>query len=79
MAIECTANSLNALKNYQERNSINYRFLFSTEDVLKDYSISSYPVFFILDENRIIKEVITGYGEGTTDNKIKSAINELIK
>ena len=78
VAIECTANSLNALKSYQDRNSINYRLLYSNDEVLKDYSISSYPVFFILDENRTIKEVITGYGEGTTDNKIKSVISELI-
>jgi thiol-disulfide isomerase/thioredoxin len=78
VAIECTANSLDALKRYQDKNSISYRLLFSTEDVRKDYSISSYPVFFILDENRIVKDVITGYGEGKTDDIIKSAINELI-
>jgi len=36
------------------------------------------PAFSILDENRIIRKVILGYGEGTTDKEIRDAINELI-
>ncbi|MBE0648663.1 MAG: TlpA family protein disulfide reductase [Bacteroidales bacterium] len=78
VAIESTSNNTNVLKNYMERNKFDYKFLLSTKDVLKDYSIKSYPVFFILDENRVVKEVINGYGKGTTDNKIRTVIDELI-
>ncbi len=78
VAIESTSNNINALQSYMNRNRFNYKFLLSNKEMLKDYSIRSYPVFFILDKNRVVKEVINGYGEGTTDNKIRTVINELI-
>jgi len=79
VAIECSANSLRALQFYQNKNAINYKFLKSTKVVLKDYGIGGFPVFFILDENRVIRNATSGYGEITTDKKIKDAIDELLK
>ncbi|MGE0088539.1 MAG: TlpA family protein disulfide reductase [Bacteroidales bacterium] len=79
VAIESTCNSTNSFSSYKKRNQFNYKFLLSNKQILKDYSIQSYPVFFILDKNRIIKEVVNGYGEGTTDDRIKAIINELIQ
>ena len=79
VAIESTCNSTNSFSSYKKRNQFNYKFLLSNKQILKDYSIQSYPVFFILDKNRIVKEVINGYGERTTDEKIRTIINELIK
>lgn len=79
VAIECTANSLRALQFYQNKNAINYKFLKSTKAVLKDYEIVSFPMFFILDKNRVIREVFNGYGESSTDKKIKDAIDKLLK
>ncbi|HJV77682.1 MAG TPA: TlpA disulfide reductase family protein, partial [Paludibacter sp.] len=78
VAIECSANNLRALQFYQNKNEINYKFLKSTKTVLKDYEIASFPVFFILDENHVIKNIINGYGNETTDKKIRTIINELI-
>lgn len=78
VAIESTSNNTNALKNYMERNDFEYKFLLSTKEVLKNYSINSFPVFFILDENRVIKNVIYGYGKGTTDSEIITAIDKLL-
>ncbi len=78
VAIECTSRNTNVLKSYMHRNEFDYTFLLSTKEVLKSYSISSFPVFFILDENKIIREVIYGYGKGSTDEKIKTIIDELI-
>jgi hypothetical protein len=52
--------------------------LLSTEEITKDYQVSGVPVFYILDENRVIRKIIWGYGKGTTDKEIKDAINELI-
>jgi hypothetical protein len=46
--------------------------------VLEGYSIRSFPVFFILDENRIVRNVIYGYGKGSTEEEIKNIINEMI-
>ena len=79
VAIECSANSLRALQFYQNKNAINYKFLKSTKVVLKDYGIGGFPVFFILDKNRVIKKIFNGYGEITTDKKIKDTIDELLK
>lgn len=79
VAIESTSNNLKALRNYMDKNQFNYKFLLANKKVLQDYSINSYPVFFILDENRMIKEVINGYGTETTDNEIRAAINRLIE
>ena len=79
VAIECSANSLRALQFYQNKNAINYKFLKSTKVVLKDYGIGGFPVFFILDKNRVIKKMFNGYGEITTDKKIKDTIDELLK
>ncbi len=78
VAIECTSANADVLKNYMNRNDFNYKFLLSTKEVLKRYSINSFPVFFILDENRVIKKVIYGYGPGTTDKEIRTLINDLI-
>jgi thiol-disulfide isomerase/thioredoxin len=78
-AIECTANSMNAVKFYQTKTGINYKFLKSDKPVLKDYEIRSFPVFFILDQNRKIRHIINGYGKGTTDKEIRNIVDKMIK
>lgn len=78
VAIECTSKNTNVLKSYMIRNDFNYKFLLSNEEVLKKYSITSFPVFFILDNNRRITNVINGYGQGKTDKEIRTLINDLI-
>lgn len=78
VAIECTSKNTNVLKSYMNRNDFDYKFLLSTKDVIKNYSVTSFPVFFILDENRNIRNVINGYGQENTDNEIRTLINELI-
>lgn len=78
VAIESTSSNTNVLENYMKRNKFDYKFLLSTKDVLKKYSITSFPVFFILDENRVVKKVINGYGKESTDKEIRTLINEMI-
>jgi thiol-disulfide isomerase/thioredoxin len=78
VAIECTSENTNVLKSYMDRNDFDYKFVLSTKDVLEKYSITSFPVFFILDENRNITNVINGYRQEKTDKKIKTLINDLI-
>ena len=79
VAIECTTKSLRALKHYRDKNKINYAFIQSSEQVLKDYAVSSFPIFYFLDENREIVKIIRGYSEGKTDKEINSILNEMIK
>jgi thiol-disulfide isomerase/thioredoxin len=78
VAIECTSRNTNVLKSYMNRNQFDYNFVLSTKEVLEGYSIRSFPVFFILDENRIVRNVIYGYGKGSTEKEIKNIINEMI-
>jgi thiol-disulfide isomerase/thioredoxin len=78
VAIESWTKNTDVLKSYQRRNNFNYTFLMSTKDVTAHYKVKSVPVFFILDENRVIKKVINGYGEISTDKEIRNAINDLI-
>ena len=78
VAIESTSSNSNVLGNYMNRNDFEYKFLLSTKQVLEDYSIKSFPVFFVLDKDRMIIQVINGYSVGSTDNKIREAINQLI-
>ncbi|NLE34491.1 MAG: TlpA family protein disulfide reductase [Bacteroidales bacterium] len=79
VAIECTSKNLNALRSYMNRNQFDYTFLQADKEVLTNYSIGSYPVFFILDEERTIREIIKGYAEGATDERIRFTVNSLLK
>jgi thiol-disulfide isomerase/thioredoxin len=79
VAIECTSKNLNALRTYMSRNHFDYTFLQADKEVLKNYSVGAYPVFFILDQDRTIMEIIKGYAEGATDERIRYAINNLLK
>jgi thiol-disulfide isomerase/thioredoxin len=78
VSIESWTRNSNVLKSYQGRNDFSYKFLMSTKEVTKSYQIQAVPMFYILDKNRVIRKVIRGYGEGTTDKEIRDAINELI-
>ena len=78
VAIECTANNMNAVKIYQTKSGINYKFLKSDKPVLKAYAIRSFPVFFFLDKDLIIRKVLNGYGRGTTDTEINDIIGKRI-
>ncbi len=77
IVIECTSKSLNAIKSYQHKNLINYELLLSNKNVLKEYNVNSFPVFFFLDKDLIIRKVIYGYSIGTTDAEINDIIDKM--
>lgn len=79
VAIECTSKNTNVLRSYKQRNDFDYTFLLSTKEVLNAYSITSYPVFFILDEKRTIVHVLNGFGSGSTDMEIRSWIKNRVE
>lgn len=78
LSIETWSNNVEGLKRYQQRNEFNFRFLKSTDEVTKSYGVSSVPVFFVIDENRIIRKVIKGYSKEATDKEIKEGINKYL-
>lgn len=79
VSIETWSKNIEELKRYKEKNGLNFKFLKTEESVTKDYKVNSVPVFFIIDENRAIRQVISGYGKGTTDKEIRDAITKLMK
>lgn len=79
VAIESWVRRPQSLKAYTNKNGLNYRMLGATDQVLKDYKTEgAAPVFFILDDKRVIRKVINGYGKESTDREIVKAIEELI-
>jgi len=78
ISIEAWSKKIDIVKNYHDRNNLNYKLLISTPDVLEKYHVDLVPVFFIIDENRVIKKFFEGYEKGTTDKQIIDIIKELI-
>jgi thiol-disulfide isomerase/thioredoxin len=78
IAVETWNNDPEIIKRYISNNNITYHYLRATDENKRQYQISGVPVFFILDENRIIRKVIKGYSKDSTDKEIRDAIDALI-
>lgn len=78
VAVETWSNNPEVIKRYISNNKLNYKYLLSTDENKKQYQISAVPVFFILDNDLIIRKIIKGYSKVSTDKEIRDAINELI-
>jgi thiol-disulfide isomerase/thioredoxin len=78
VSIETWSNNIEGIKRYQKNNDLNYIYLLSTDEVTSSYQVGAVPVFYILDKDRVVRKIIEGYSEGTTDKVISDAINELI-
>lgn len=78
ISIETWSSDIDYIKSYVDKNKLNYKYLISTEEIRKSYQVNEVPAFFIIDENKIIRKVILGYGEGVTEKEIRDAIEELI-
>ena len=78
VSIETWSNNIAGIKRYYDNNSLNYKLLLSTEQTTKDYQVKAVPAFFILDKDRVIRKIIRGYAEGTTDKEIRDAIQEFL-
>jgi thiol-disulfide isomerase/thioredoxin len=79
VSIETWSKNIEGIKRYCIKSNLNYKFLISNEEVSKDYQVNGVPVFYVLDEKRVIRGIIRGYGEKTTDKEISDIINDLIK
>jgi thiol-disulfide isomerase/thioredoxin len=78
VSIETWSNNLEGIRRYTTANNLTNLFLLSEEEVTKAYGVKSVPMFFILDEKRVIKKVISGYSKDVTDSEIRAAIDALI-
>jgi len=76
--VECWSDNTDAMKRYCEINDIKYKFLIKNEEIEKQYNVLAVPIFFILDNNKVIQKVIRGYAPEITDKEIKEAIDKLL-
>ena len=78
ISIETWSNNMEGLQRYQQINEFDFRFLKSTDEVTKSYGVSAVPVFFVVDENRIIRKIVKGYSKEITDKEIKENIDKYL-
>lgn len=78
VSIETWSDNIEGMKRYQKNNELNYKFLLSTEAVTRSYQVNGVPAFYILDQNRVIRKVIVGYNNETTDKEVRDAIEKLL-
>ncbi|MEA2107588.1 MAG: redoxin domain-containing protein [Bacteroidota bacterium] len=72
IAIECTAKSVRAIKHYREVNEIKYPLLKSNDEVKENYQVSSFPVFYLMDENREVVHVSKGYADMPKEQRMRN-------
>lgn len=79
VAIETWNRKAHSLQNYAKRHHITYKLLAGNDEVTDAYQAGrSAPVFYILDEQRIIRKVIKGYRTEATDKEILGIIKGLL-
>ncbi len=78
VSIETWSNNIEGIRRYMTANDLTHLFLLSEDTVTKAYGVKSVPQFFILDEKRVIRKVISGYSKDSTDSEIRAAIDALI-
>lgn len=79
ISIETWGRKPHSLRTYADKNQINYRFLCGDEGIVKSYrTYGAAPFFFILDQDRVVRKVIQGYGMEKTDKEITDAIKALL-
>ena len=76
--IETTNANIKALKSYHDKNELSCNYLISTKKLNAEYKIKGVPVFLILDEKRIVRNVFVGFRKGVTEQVINEALNELL-
>ena len=79
VSIETWGRKPHSLWTYADKNQINYRFLCGDEGIVKSYrTYGAAPFFFILDQDRVVRKVIQGYGIEKTGKEITDAIKALL-
>lgn len=79
VAIETWGRNQHSIRNYINRNKINYPFLEGVPDIVKDYQTGgAAPAFFLIDRNGVVKKVFRGYSLEKSDRELTEAIENLL-
>jgi thiol-disulfide isomerase/thioredoxin len=78
VSIETWNKNISVIKKYVSRNNINYKYLICNNEVGLKYGIQSVPKFFVLDNKRIVRKIVTGFDKEKTYVELKEAIDLLV-
>jgi len=79
VSIETWNKDVPVIRNHVSRHKIDYKYLICNNEVELQYGIKSVPRFFILDEKRVVRKMITGFDKEKTYIELKDAIEQLVK
>lgn len=78
VSIETRWQARDGIREYMEKKEIDHRYLIANEQILQSYQVRMVPVFYLLDKNRSIHKIFSGYSMGTTDKEILSEIGKFL-
>lgn len=78
VCIETWNRNIDGIARYCKINELNFKFLISTDEVTKNYQADAVPIFYVLDRDQIIRKILRGYSEKSTDNEIRDVVKNLI-
>jgi thiol-disulfide isomerase/thioredoxin len=70
--------SKEALQKFSRDKKYAYDILYNSKETAKNYYVTGYPTFFLIDKNGILRESFSGYGDGTK-KEIEKKIEKLLK
>ncbi len=78
ISIETWNNNMSVIKKHISGNNIHYKYLICNHEVKQKYGIQSVPKFFVLDEKRVIRKIITGFDREKSYVELKETVDQLI-
>jgi thiol-disulfide isomerase/thioredoxin len=78
VSIETWNNNVSVIKKHVSISNINYKYLICSNEVRLQYGIQSVPEFFVLDEKRVVRKIITGFDKEKTYFELKETIEQLV-
>jgi hypothetical protein len=77
VSIDPYVNSAGALKNFKQKESIDYPVLMADKNMRRRYRIPEVPVFMLIDGQGVVRKVIVGFEGKATEGEIRNAISML--
>lgn len=78
ISIETFVDNNHRMKEYISKLGVNYTYLKSDNDTKSTYDISGLPVFFLINQDKLIEKVYVGYNSGVTDKEIVNQIEKML-
>ena len=78
VSIETWNKNISVIRKYKSSNNIDYKYLICNNEVGLKYGIQSVPKFFVLDDKRVIRKIVTGFDKEKTYVELKETIDLIV-